>query len=138
MSVRTLYIPMSKKYKEYWGGEFAPGHVQFFLFGLLKATVTKADDKGIYVTVEPGPYWTEAVQKENGEYFDKLFSAEDVEEIKLKMAKVMPTNPSSVIPDPPPVVPKRRGRPPKAAAEPATPAPSASSDELPMTAMSLE
>lgn len=141
MALKTIYVPLSKKYKEYWGGDFPPGHVQFFLFGLLKATVVKADDKGIYITLAPGPYWTKAVQKENGELFDKLFSDEDVEEIKQEIAKAaLPISPSSAIPDPPPVAPKRRGRPPKATTEsapkPATP--STSSDELSITPLSLD
>lgn len=131
---------MTKKYKEYWGSDHPVGYVQFFMFGLLKATVVKTDDKGIYITLAPGPYWTKAVQEESGELFDKLFSGEDVEEIKQQMIKAAsPVNPSSALPDPPPVVAKRRGRPPKATTVVAsTPAPSASSDELTITTLSLD
>lgn len=141
MALKTIYIPMSKKYKEYWGSDHPVGYVQFFLFGLLKASVVKSDDKGIYITLAPGPYWTKAVQDENGALFDKLFSDEDVEEIKQQMLKAaVPVNPSSALPDPPPVVQKRRGRPPKATTEAAvpTPAPSTSSDELSITPLSLD
>lgn len=134
MAVKPFLIPLSKKYKQYWGDSTPVGHVQFFLFGLLKATVIKQDEKGIYVTLEPSEYWTKEVHEALCAAFASFFNSDDVPELKAAAAKLAaPVNPSALLPDPPP--PKKRGRPPKAKPEAE---PSVSSDGLEMPTISID
>lgn len=110
--VKEFFIPTSPKFNKAWGDATKVGYVQFTLFGILVAKVTKETKDGIFVTFEPSEHYTEEIHKKNKELFKGFFDDEDVPEIKSKLVKTKAVGPES-IPTPPAKPEKKPGRPPK-------------------------
>jgi hypothetical protein len=136
--VKEFFVPMSAKYKQYWGDTLAPGYHHYSLFGLLVAKTVRVEKGGMWIVFEPSEYFTEEVYNLHKELFKGFFDAEDVPEIIAKMKKLAPSAGPSGLPSPPAKEEKRRGRPPKVKEVAATVAASpASSDELEMPKLEL-
>ena len=136
--VKEFFVPMSAKYKKYWGDTLTAGYSHYTMFGLLVARVVRVEDNGMWMVHEPSEYFTEEVYNLHKELFKGFFDAEDVPEILAKMKKTAPSAGPVGLSTPPAKEEKRRGRPPKVkeAAKTVAPLP-ASSDELEMPKLEL-